>query len=240
MKKTIIVVFLLWGTVGILQAQEQNSGWFANQTTIRLSQKWGLFTGGNLRSNDKWVHLQLAAIRLGLSFNIKKNLSIAAGIEHLYARKAVSNIPGYFNDEVIWQHILFSHPAGAINIVHRLRLEERFLSNLSVQNNQLKKDGTNMAQRFRYLIRGVYPFNGKKGFKEGGYIALAEEAMLNFGDKSAVNGKIFDQNRIYGGVGYRFSSKFDAEIGYLRQYVITAGGNSFNNNVIQLGTFLRL
>jgi Protein of unknown function (DUF2490) len=240
MKLNVIGLFFLWALSTSVQAQQQSAGWFANQTTISLNKHWGIITGVNIRTNDKWLHLQVIGVRAAISYNIRKNFSLAAGIEHNHSRKLVSNVSGYFDDEAIWQHILVSQPVKAFNIIHRLRLEERFLSNLSLQNNKIKEDGSNFAERIRYLFRVSYPFSGKKGFKKGGYIAVQDEIMFNVGNKSAVNGRFFDQNRIYGGVGYRFFSKFDAEIGYLRQYVVTAGGNSFNNNVIQLGTFLRL
>jgi hypothetical protein len=240
MKLTVVGLLFLFVVIISVKAQHQSAGWFANQTTISFNKHWGIITGGNIRTNDRWRHLQLVGIRAAVSYNIRKNFSLAVGIEHNHSRKLVSNISGYFDDEVIWQHILLIQPVKAFNIIHRLRFEERFLSNLSVQNNKLTKNGSNFAERIRYLFRVSYPFSGKKVFKKGGYMAMQDEVMVNVGDKSAVNGRFFDQNRIYGGVGYRFSMKFDAEIGYLRQYLVPANGNSFNNNVIQLGTFLRL
>lgn len=240
MKKFIAGVFILLGTVGFLQAQEQSSGWFANQTTIAFNKQWGFITGGNIRTNDKWIHLQLAGIRAGITYNFTKKLSLAVGVEHNHSRKLVSNISGYFNDKLIWQHLLFVHSSHSFNFIHRLRFEERFLSNLYLSNNKIEQDGRNFAERIRYLFRVTHPFSGKKGFKKGAYMAVQDEIMFNVGDKSAVNGRYFDQNRIYGGLGYRFSSKFDAEIGYLRQYVVQKNGSTFNNNALQLGTFLRL
>jgi hypothetical protein len=240
MKKFIIgllIVCLFWSTI---YAQDQSAGWFANQTTVAFSKKWGLLSGVNIRSNDKWEHLQLIGMRAAISYNIRQNISLAAGLEHNYSRKVVGTVSGYFNDEVIWQHLLVTHHVQALTIINRLRMEERFLSRLWVQNDELQKLGSNFAERLRYLLRISYPLSGKKVFKKGGYLAVQDEVMFNLGDKSAVNGRLFDQNRIYAGVGYRFSPEFDAEIGYLRQYILPASGNLFINNVVQLGTFLRL
>jgi hypothetical protein len=241
MQRILAGLFILFNGMGVsLRAQQQCAGWLANQTAIGISKKWGVLTGFNVRSNDKWVHFQTIGVRVALVYNIKKNVSIAAGIEQNYNRKIIGDAAGYFNDRIIWKHLLITHHIQRLNILHRLRLEERFISNLAVENGKLRKDGHNFAERLRYLVRASHPLKSKKEFKRGGYLAFAEELMLNFGDKSFVNGRLFDQNRIYGGVGYRFSSKADMEIGYLRQYIVSRDGNTYNNNVVQLSTFLRL
>jgi hypothetical protein len=241
MRRILVGLFILFNSMaGSVKAQQQSAGWLANQTTIGVSKKWGILTGFNVRSNDKWVHFQTIGARIAVVYNIKKHVSIAGGIEQNYNRKMIGDVAGYFNDRIIWNHLLISHHIRRFNILHRLRLEERFISRLAVENGKLKKQGNNFAERLRYLFRVSHPLNSKKEFRKGGYIAFAEELMLNFGDRSFVNGRLFDQNRIYAGVGYRFSSKIDMETGYLRQYVVPRDGNTYNNNVVQLSSFLRL
>ena len=70
--------------------------------------------------------------------------------------------------------------------------------------------------------------------------AVQNELFLNFGDKSAVNGKTFDQNRAYAAVGYRFCPEFDLEAGYLNQYVTQRNDNFVNAHVLQVAAYLRL
>jgi len=50
---------------------------------------------------------------------------------------------------------------------------------------------------------------------------------------------LFDQNRIYFAVGYRFSSKFDAEAGYMNQYT-NGMVTDVSNNIIQVAFYTRL
>ncbi|MBN8428426.1 MAG: DUF2490 domain-containing protein [Xanthomonadales bacterium] len=63
---------------------------------------------------------------------------------------------------------------------------------------------------------------------------------LNFGNTSNVNGKFFDQNRLYLAMGYRLSTKADLEVGYMNQYINGKGTSFTNNHIVQLATYLRL
>lgn len=241
MQRISVGLFILFNSMaGSLKAQQQSAGWLANQTTIGISKKWGILTGFNVRSNDKWAHFQTIGARVAVVYNIRKHVSIAAGIEQNYNRKIIGDVTGYFNDRIIWNHLLVTHRIRRLNILHRVRLEERFISRLAVENGKLTKQGNNFAERLRYLFRVSHPLSNKAEFTKGAYLAGADELMLNLGDRSSVNGRLLDQNRIYGGVGYRFSSKTDMEIGYLRQYVLLRNGDAYNNNVLQLSTFFRL
>ena len=73
--------------------------------------------------------------------------------------------------------------------------------------------GNLFANRFRYFNRAIISLKKQKPFVKGAFAAVQNEVFLNIGDKSAVNGKFFDQNRLYLAAGYRFSPKFDGEIG---------------------------
>ena len=95
------------------------------------------------------------------------------------------------------------------------------------------------ANRFRYFIRNILPLNAEPGFSKGMFAALQNEVFLNFGNKENVNGKTFDQNRLYMAVGYRFSKSFDLEAGYMNQY-INGRNNDVNNHIAQIATYIRL
>jgi hypothetical protein len=103
----------------------------------------------------------------------------------------------------------------------------------------LETDGYDNAYRFRYFIRNIIPLATRGAFSTGPFFALQNELFLNTGDKSAVNGKAFDQNRLYGAVGYRLKGKLDLEAGYMNQYINTR--TSFvNNHIVQLAVYKRL
>src|SRR5690606_14308321 len=107
------------------------------------------------------------------------------------------------------------------------------------RNNEIVKTDYDLAHRARYFIRNILPINKTEQFSEGPFVALQNEVFLNVGNKSAVNGKTFDQNRLYLAAGYRFSKQFDLEVGYLNQYVSRRNAPAAKVHAAQLATYLR-
>ena len=112
--------------------------------------------------------------------------------------------------------------------------------NIKGKWGDLKVSGNKFANRFRYFTSGIIPMNGSKPLVRGAFAAIQNEVFLNLGDKSNVNGKFFDQNRLYLALGYRLSSKFDLESGYLNQYVAGANDKYSRAHIVQLAVYLRL
>ena len=68
------------------------------------------------------------------------------------------------------------------------------------------------------------------------FAALTNEVFLNFGDKIVYN--TFDQNRIFAGFGYQFTSHLNAQLGYMNVYQQEASGNNyFSTHAIRLFVF---
>jgi len=147
------------------------------------------------------------------------------------------------------------HHRAVPTLTHRLRLEQRFLPRHHVEGNDLVRDGHRSAHRLRYFFRGIVPLSSQQDqttaaagsgpvrsavFAKGFFAAVQNEIFFNIGDKSAVNGKLFDQNRVLLAGGYRLSKQFDVELGYMNQYISGAGSASTNNHIVQLATYLRL
>jgi hypothetical protein len=147
-----------------------------------------------------------------------------------------------------------AHHRAMPTLTHRLRLEQRYLPKHHPEGDQLVRDGHREAHRLRYFFRGIIPLSPQPdqaamagsgpaksaAFTKGFFAAVQNEIFFNLGDRSAVNGKLFDQNRMLLAGGYRLSKQFDMELGYMNQYISGAGTNSTNNHIVQLATYLRL
>jgi hypothetical protein len=103
----------------------------------------------------------------------------------------------------------------------------------------VQTDDHTMTMRLRYFLRNVIPFQKTGDFQRGLFGAIQDEVFVNVTDLEKVNGKFFDQNRLYFAVGYRVNRKFDLEAGYMNQYVLGRNGRT-NNHIAQIASYLRL
>jgi hypothetical protein len=220
-------------------AQTQFSGWLASFNTFKLDNRLSLHFDAQLRSTDELEQVSAILLRPGLNYHAGKHWVFTAGYMANINRRTAAGLSSLLTEHRIWQQALFNHKLNKVAIAHRLRFEERFIPNARVENNSLKADGFQQAFRLRYFIRNIVPLTAGPTFRNGPFFALQNEVFLNTGDKSAVNGKAFDQNRLYGAVGYRLKGKMDIEAGYMNQYINTR--TSFiNNHIVQLALYKRL
>lgn len=247
MKRSILVVVILFGTLLSAAAQEkQTAGWFAAFNTFKIPvSKFSIHLDAQVRSADKFEALQTFIVRPGVNYHVRKNMVATVGYAWIRLRAAYitsnnQNDFDYLSEHRIWEQFIVNHNVAFIPLQHRFRLEQRFMPKSVVDGNDLKNDGFDLAHRFRYFLRGVIPVDGSKTFTKGVFAAIQNEIFLNYGDPTRTNGKVFDQNRAYLAVGYRLSPKFDVEGGYLNQFVSGRTGSRITYHVAQIATYLRL
>lgn len=220
-------------------AQTQFSGWLATFNTFKTGKKTSIHSDIQWRSGDEFKFTQTLLLRAGLNYHLTKRSTLSAGYAFIHNYRNIGGADGYVPEHRIWEQFVYSHKLSRVNMSHRFRLEQRFLSKTIVDNNELKNDGSLYANRFRYFIRNILPLNNQPAFSKGMFVALQNEVFLNFGNKQHVNGKTFDQNRLYGAVGYRFRKQFDLEAGYMNQHV-NGRTNDVTNHIVQVATYIRL
>ena len=237
--KKILFVVLFAIPLGNAYAQTQSSGWLASFNTFKTSKKTSIHADVQWRSGDDIKFTQTLLLRAGLNYHLSKKLTLTGGYAFIHNYRNMGAADGYVPEHRIWEQLLYNHKLNKIAVIHRVRLEQRFLSKTIIDNNELEKDGSLYANRVRYFIRNVLHFKQQPTFTKGMFAALQNEVFLNFGNKQQVNGKTFDQNRLYVAVGYRFSKSFDIEAGYMNQYT-NGRTNDVNNHITQVATYLRL
>jgi len=235
-----LLLFFIASLIFRANAQPQFSGWLAAFNTIKAGKKTSIHADVQWRSSDQLKHTQTLLIRPGLNVHLSQEWTVSTGYAFIYNRRNVNNVSGYAPEHRIWEQLMYQHKINTVSVTHRLRLEQRFIAETSVQNNELKVDGYGYANRVRYFIRNIFPFQQQKTFGRGMFAALQNEVFLNLGNSDATNGKFFDQNRFYLAIGYRLNASYDIEAGYLNQY--TSGRNDAftNNHVVQLAGYIRL
>ena len=238
---TLAGLIVLLGICTRMHAQTANfGGWLAMFSTIKVNEKVNVLFDAQLRSGKQVEHISTILLRPAISFRFNKNISAALGYAMNDARRQAGEWSQLIPEHRIWQHVILRHKILSASSQHRFRLEQRFLPKVVAQNNSLHHNGYNYANRFRYFTRTIIPLKKTNQFTQGMYGVLQDEVFLNLGNKTAVNKRVFDQNRLYGAVGYRLSPKLDAEAGYLNQYMISANGGVVNNHILQVSTYVNL
>jgi hypothetical protein len=242
MKKLFVLLGMLISVSSFFSASAQSTfaGWLASFNTFKTGKKTSIHTDIQLRSTDEIKQVQTLLIRPGLNIHLNKYLTLTAGYAFISNKRIVGNSSGFMPEHRIWQQLLVNHKLKNIFVSHRFRLEQRFIAKSIVVNDELEKDGSAYANRFRYFIRAVLPFKTQPVFKKGLFAALQNEVFLNFGNVATVNNESFDQNRLYMALGYRLNARFDLETGYLNQYINGRNKSFTNNHVVQLAGYLRL
>jgi hypothetical protein len=236
-----LVTCLVLVMIGNLSfAQTSMNGWFATNNMFKLNKSLSVHLDVQARSTNQLDHLATFIFRPGLNWHFHKDFIATIGYAFISNRRNLGAVTGYAPEQRIWQQLIFNHTPGFVPIQHRLRLEQRFIGKFHLENGGFTNEGNDFANRLRYFTRAIIPLNGSKPFARGVFAAVQNEVFLNLGNKSAVNGRFFDQNRLYLAAGYRVSPKFDLEAGYLNQYVAGRNKNISRAHIVQLATYLRL
>ena len=239
-------------------AQTQFAGWVGTFQNYKLSPKFGFYFDVQWRSVDQVRQMHALLFRPGVNFYFTPRLTGTAGYALIHQQRINGGVEGYLPEHRIWEQLVYTHPVkfggnhgitshhAPATLSHRLRVEQRYLPTHHPENGELVHDGHRNAHRLRYFFRGIVPLSpqptgtGATGFTKGWFTAIQNEIFFNVGDASAVNGKVFDQNRAYVAAGYRMSKQFDMEVGYMNQYISGAGSATTNNHIVQLATYVRL
>jgi hypothetical protein len=236
---TIAILFL--STTVNAQTQHTFSGWGGTFFTYKLDNKFSLHFDGQVRSTDKLEDVQSFIIRPGLNYHIKKNMITTIGYAYIGSNKTVMDINGWVPEHRIWEQFVFNQQFTLYNrpvsLQHRFRLEQRFMGQATIEQNELVTDNYDFAQRLRYFTRSMFPLSETTSFTNGAFVALQNEVFVNI--ENSPNGKFFDQNRAYLALGWRVNPKFDIEAGYMNQYIV-GRNNDTMNNIVQLAAYVRL
>lgn len=182
---------------------------------------------GNIKLNDRWDwhheiqhrnykplgHLDQLLLRTGLGYTWsggKQNLLLGYGFIHNQTYEPrPGKKPLHLEEHRIFQQHIAKFTPSRMAITSRLRLEERFLP-------------YGFLWRFRQFIGINYPLFRKELARHTPYLSLYNELFL------APYGNGFERNRLYAGIGYRFSSKLRCELGFLNQLVGPTARNQLN------------
>lgn len=190
---------------------ENTNAWLMYFGNHKFSDRIGLHAEVQWRRSDLFSQNQQLLLRAGLDFYTKTQVRFTVGYAfvetHPYGEFAVQQA---FPEHRIWQQMLLNQSLNKIQLSHRYRLEQRMIGNALTghfENGRYENRVRYMAKATVNITNGMHPI----------FAALYDEVFINFGKGVAYN--IFDQNRLYGALGYSISPGLKIELGYLYQMV---------------------
>ena len=230
-KKQLVFLFLFVSNAmaGTAQTKTERAGWLFLSARQKLNSKWSVSADLQARSTDQFRQLTVVLLRPGLVYNITEKQSATLGYTYFGTWDHEADNTAYMPEHRIWEQYQIDNTWGKVKITNRFRLEQRFI----------QKEQDVFSQRFRYSIRNLIPLSSAKDFLKGPYLVAQNEIFFNVQNKNVINQKIFDQNRLYGAVGYRLSKQWDLEAGYMYRYQIEDENNRVSH-ILQLALYADL
>jgi hypothetical protein len=219
MKKLILIPLLLFVMDLFAQNDRVNDynylSWLQSFNTISMNKKWSLHVEYQWRRTEGLKYWQQSLLRIGTNYKLHENVTAHVGYAWAetfpYGDYPIAS-NGSFPEHRIYEQISFRQPLNRFLLTHRFRIEQRWLGRVAQGTDREIEDWV-LVHRFRYQFRTQYPFytKGDKQF----YGAAADEIFIGAGKELGTN--IFDQNRIFLLVGYKFNKRFSLEGGYFNQ-----------------------
>lgn len=198
-------VFVFVACTGNAQG-DAGRGWLFFSHTQKLSKKWDVLADVQFRSADNLRHLTTFLFRAVLSRNL--NDKHAVGFGYVYKPDWVREPgqSGFQPEHRVHEQYLVNTNLGKTEVTGRVRFEQRFI-----------KPETEyfFSQRTRGFVSFQIPLATNADFSKGLYTTLQNEIFVNVQNKENVNNSFFDQNRLQGGLGYRWSKKVDTDLNYM-------------------------
>lgn len=210
-------------------ADDIHTGWAASFHTLRIDERLSLVADFHARSTDEWSRARTLIGRFGVTYAWRPRTSLGAGYAFI---ETLDPRIGDLSEHRLWQQVVLQRSLDSKPLTHRFRLEQR-------QIERAVGDDVH-SFRLRYSARLMIPLAPDSGgaFSRGNYVALQNELFLHLSGAGRLNGKMFDQNRAYVGIGRRFSPNLDLELGYVNQF-IEGRQRDTSNHAIQLAVYTR-
>ncbi len=181
------------------------------------------------RRNEYFKNPQQLLVRTALLGNLGKGWSVAGGycFVETYPYGGLPS-KSAFPENRIWEQLQMRKQHGIIELVSRLRLEERFVYQPVSSGGTFKPGSSVYSTRVRLMQRISVPITAKAIKEKVLYATALDEIFYGFGRQIGVYH--FDQNRIYAGIGYVLPSFGRIEAGYLHQQISRSAATKIENN----------
>ena len=193
-------------------SQDSNLGnWLIYIGNKKLNSKWNIHNEVQYRNYNAIGDLEQLLLRTGVGYNITEGNNLLLGYGYILSENYIgeSDDKMSVNEHRIFQQFTTKQNVGKLSLSHRYRFEQRFVE-------------SDFKMRFRYFLGLKIPLQYKEDGNNPLYVSLYNEIFLN------TKSSIFDRNRVFGGLGYKFSDALRFELGYMNQFFENSGRDQIN------------
>ncbi|MFC3907497.1 DUF2490 domain-containing protein [Legionella dresdenensis] len=187
----------------------------------RSFQRFKYWLEGQERIGDDSSRSSQTMFRTGIGYMLTEKASLWVG--YAWIKTGIPFTMHPFTEDRIWEQLLWNKKTPDWNFSSRTRMEQRFTTN----NHKV-------AYRVRQLLKIAIPIKNHPDFRLVG----SDEIFWHTNNFIGRNGKGFDQNRLFAGIGYQFNPTISTEIGYMNQYIRRLGIPNFLNNILSINFFI--
>lgn len=219
-KNISILFFLILFSIKSNAQQDNLNAWFQYTMSAKLSKNYSFTALSQYRSYDLVKDSRLFLVSTYLERRLDNDIYPAMGYMFLILEPYNNDMEKKIRHENRpFQQVSFKNKIGRTVLLHRYRVEERFLTNPD-----------DFIVRLRYLISFKIPLN-KASEKNILYGILKNEIRMN-----VVKDEQFDSNRLTAGLGVNVGEKAALEFSFVNQlsssdtsnYVLLGFRNSFD------------
>lgn len=231
MKKIAVLLFLIVCGSCFSQKTIQNQRiWFSYLGQYKVSSKWGIHLEAQFRLDNELEQSLQKVVRVGGIYYLSPRENLTGG--YAYLSTLSSSLNKFYLENRLWEQYQFNKKWSRNTMTHRLRLEQRWVE-------QLSSNSTAYQNRFRYLNRNLFHLANLKSDTNEIYAILQDEFFITLGE-NMINSKFIDQNRFLVGLGLNYRNAIRLELGYMNQFVTSSYGNDAMNHIISVSVFHNL
>jgi len=183
--------------------------WMIYFGDYQIDSRWNLHHEIQYRNYNAVGDLEQLLIRTGLGYDLSPgNDNFLLGYGYILSEPYSEDDGGKFQvqEHRIFQQFITVQKYSGIQLQHRYRFEQRWVEE-------------DFLLRFRYFLSLQIPLIKAVSYP---YVSVYNEVFLQPEEI------VFDRNRLYLGLGYKWSSKARAELGYMNQFFTDDGRDQMN------------
>ncbi len=202
MLRSLILILIVFCFFSVVKGQESDIGaWYMYFGNAKIAKKFNWHHEVQWRNYDHGKDLEQLLLRTGVGYDlIPQKLNVMLGYAYIHSQPYIDGVPEkrFVDEHRLFQQLTLRHQYKRVLMQHRLRLEERSISE-------------NYKVRFRYFFGINIPLQKAEMTAGAVYLSLYNEVFLN-ADQNA-----FDRNRVYAAAGYVISKALRIEAGGMSQ-----------------------